>query len=145
MNRLVLYRPSELTGLRRMLRESLSWPLYEPFTFFGDDGRMFMPVDIQQTKDNVIVKSVLPGVKLEDVDISIEDCVLTIKGEIKEAEYIHRESFTGDFCRSVTLPDGLDADKAEATMENGVLTVTIPRLEEAKPKSIKVKPVKKEK
>ena len=157
MNSMILYRPTEITSfgreIDRMLRDSLTWPLYEPFTFFGDGRYSFMPLDIQQTKDNVTVKVSLPGVKLEDVDISIEDCVLTIKGEMKEqeetkeAEYIHRESFVGEFCRSVTLTDGLDADKAEATMENGVLTVTIPRLEEAKPKSVKGKPtpVKKEK
>jgi len=153
MDSLILYRPSELTRLSRefdrMLEDSLNWPLYEPFRFFRDRSSMFMPIDIQQTKDHVIVSSTLPGVKLEDVDISIENNVLTIKGETKEhketkeAEYVRRESFTGEFCRSVGLPDGLGNDKAEATMDNGLLTIKIPRLEEAKPKSIKVKPTTK--
>ena len=149
MNNIVLYRPSELTGwgraIDRMLSDSLTWPLYEPFSFFGDDRHLFMPVDVQQTKDSVVVKASLPGIKLEDLDISICDGVLTIKGETKgeeetkEAEYVYKESFNGEFCRSVGLPEGLDTEKAEGFMENGILTLTIPRLEEAKPKSIKVK------
>ena len=147
---LILWRPEgEVTSLGRsvesMLRESMTWPLYEPFSFFGDDEHFFMPIDIEQTKDSVVVKASLPGVKLEEVDISVTDNVLTLKGETKaeeetkEAEYIYKESFSGEFCRSVKLPEGLDTEKAEGTMENGILTVTIPRLEEAKPKSIKVK------
>jgi len=90
MSNIVLYRPSVVTGLGqtldRMLRESMTWPQYEPFSFFGDDEHLFMPIDVQQTKDSVVVKASLPGVKLEDVDISITDHVLTIKGETKAEE-----------------------------------------------------------
>ena len=147
---LILWRPEGVvTSLGRtmgcMLRESMTWPLYEPFSFFGDDEHFFMPIDIEQTKDSVVVKASLPGVKLEEIDISVTDNVLTLKGETKaeeetkEAEYVYKESFSGEFSRSMKLPQGLDTEKAEGTMEDGILTLTIPRLEEAKPKSIKVK------
>jgi HSP20 family protein len=147
---LILWKPeSEVTSLgrsmNRLLSESLAWPLYRPFSFFEDGGYQWMPVDIQQTEKNVVVKASIPGVKLEDVDISFTDRVLTIKGETKEeeetkeGEYVYKESYSGEFSRSVELPEGLNVEKAEAVMENGVLTLTVPRLEEAKPKSIKVK------
>ena len=148
---LILWRPdSEVTSLSRsmdrLLEESLTWPLYRPSSFFEDGGYQWIPLDIQQTGDHVVVKASLPGVKLEDVDISITGDVLTIKGELKaeeetkKAEYVYQERFSGEFSRSVVLPpEGLDTEKAKAVMENGILTLTIPRSEEAKPKSIKVK------
>jgi HSP20 family protein len=127
------------------MEDVLTWPDYRPFTFFGNGLYEHMPLDIEQTKDQLVIKVSLPGVKLEDVDISISGNVLTIKGETKEeektkeAEYVCRERFIGEFSRSLSLPEGLDTEKAEAVMANGILTLTIPKSEEAKPKSIKVK------
>jgi HSP20 family protein len=147
---LILWRPdSEVRSLSRtmdrLMEEALTWPVYRPFSFFEDGGYEWLPLDIQKTDDHVVVKASMPGVKLEDVDISISGDVLTIKGEIKseeetkKAEYVCHERFSGEFSRSVMLPEGLDTEKAEALMENGILTLTIPKSEEAKPKSIKVK------
>ena len=101
-------------------------------------------VDIYDTKDNVEVKVTVPGVKPEDLDITITGDVLTIKGESKAEEkvekgnYIRQERRYGAFQRSVQLPSSLVADKAEAKFEHGVLTLTIPKAEESKPKTIKV-------
>jgi len=83
--------------------------------------------------------------KPEDVEVAIEGNTLTLKGDSKSAEektgqdVLLRERRYGSFCRSVTLPVGLDTGKAEAVYENGVLTLSIPKREEIKPKSIKVK------
>ena len=105
-----------------------------------------LAMDLYETNDEVVVKATLPGVKPEEVDITITGNTLTIRGEskqeneIKEENYIRRERRSGSFSRSVTLPGGLKSDKAEATFEDGVLTLKIPKSEEIKPKSIKVKP-----
>ncbi len=104
-----------------------------------------MALDVYETKEQVVVKAALPGVKPDDTQVTITGDTLTIRGEskvekeIKEENYIRKERSLGSFARSVTLPAGLKADKAEATFENGVLTLKIPKSEEVKPKSIKVK------
>lgn len=103
-----------------------------------------MAIDMYETKDEVVVRSALPGVKPEDVDVTITGDTLSIKGETKEesddksGSYLRKERRYGAFSRSVTLPTGLQADKAEASFENGVLTLKIPKSEEVKPKSIKI-------
>lgn len=108
------------------------------------DGKF--PVDVYQTQDNLVVEAALPGIKPEEVDITINDDVLTIKGEHqeekenKEDEYLYRERYYGTFSRSVTIPVKVKGEKAEATFEDGVLIVTIPKADEIKPKQIKVKP-----
>ena len=102
-------------------------------------------LDIYQTPSTVVVKATLPGLKPEDLSIDVTGETLTIKGEhkteqeIKKEDYLSQERRYGTFSRSVVLPSGLKTDKTEATMEDGVLTLTIPKAEEAKPKTIKVK------
>jgi HSP20 family protein len=104
-----------------------------------------LAIDVYETKDDVVVKAALPGVKPDQVEVSIAGDTLTIRGEvkedrqIKEENYIRKERHYGSFCRSVVLPSGIKADKADATFENGVLTLKIPKAEDAKPKTIKVK------
>lgn len=101
------------------------------------------PIDVYQTEDEVVVKASLPGVDIQDVDISITGDVLTIKGEMKEEKEVKEENFIlkemrrGSFSRSINLPPNLEPDKAEAEFEKGILTIRIPRRE--KPKTIKVK------
>ncbi len=109
-------------------------------------GFLGMPsVDLYQTDDDVIVKATLPGVKPEDINISVTGDVLNIRGEVKEeqvkegASYHLRERRFGPFSRSLPLPTGVVADKAKAEFENGVLTLTLPKAEEVKPKTITVK------
>jgi HSP20 family protein len=104
-----------------------------------------MALDVYETKEQVVIKAALPGVKPEETEVTITGDTLTIRGEskeekeVKEENYIRKERHFGSFARSVTLPAGLEADKAEATFENGVLTLKIPKSEQVKPKSIKVK------
>lgn len=108
-------------------------------------GAAGFAMDVYETRDQVVVKAALPGIKPEQAQVTISGNTLTIRGEakeekeIKEENYICKERHFGSFARSVTLPDGLQVDKAEATFENGVLTLKIPKTEEVKPKTIKVK------
>jgi HSP20 family protein len=104
-----------------------------------------LPIDMYQTAEDVVVKASLPGLKPEEVDISITCDTLTIKGEhkeeqeVKEENYLYKECRYGAYNRSVTIPALVKADKAEAVFENGILTLTLPKAEEVKPRQIKVK------
>ena len=119
------------------VRPSLGW--------IAPPGAASLAVDMFETKDHVAVQVALPGVKPEQVEVSITGDTLTIQGEskdeseVKEENYLRKEQRYGSFCRSLTLPRGLKADKAEATFENGVLKLRIPKAEETKPRTIKVK------
>ena len=121
--------------------------------FFGDeDGngktiKAWAPrVDVEETDKEILVKADLPGVDPKAVEISVENGVLTIRGEMKEEKeekkknYHRVERFSGSFYRSLALPPGADAEKVAATSANGVVTVTIPKKPEAQPKKISVTP-----
>lgn len=101
-------------------------------------------IDLYQDKDNMIVRTELPGMKKEEIDISLHGDVLTISGErkagreYKEADNYRAERFFGRFQRSVTLPSSVDAGKVKASYRDGILTVTLPKTEESKPKQIAV-------
>ena len=101
-------------------------------------------VDIFETENDLILKADVPGVDLKDIDIQIENGTLTLKGERKfekdeQSKGYHRlERSYGSFVRYFTLADTVDADKVRAEFNNGVLTVTLPKKEIAKPRSIKV-------
>lgn len=115
-----------------------AWSEGEATTFWR------LPLDVIERDDAFIVKASLPGVKPEDLDISYVDNTLTIKGELKEEvqqegeRYHLRERRFGQFMRSITLPVAIDPDKIEAVYENGVLTLTLPKAEEVKPRKIQV-------
>ena len=102
-------------------------------------------LDVVEKEDSYIVKASVPGVAPEDVEITLTDNVLTIKGETKEEKedkqenYHLRERHYGSFVRSITLPATVNADKVEAVNEHGVLTLTLPKSEAVKPKKITVK------
>ena len=104
-----------------------------------------LPIDLYETDDSFVVKATLPGVKPEEIDIQVQNGVLTIKGETKAAEEVKEENYHvrerryGAFSRSVGLSRDINADKAEAAFDNGVLTLTLPKAEEAKPKRLTVK------
>ncbi len=109
------------------------------------NGAPTLAVDLHESDDDLTVRASVPGVKPEEIDISITGDTLTIKGETheekeeKDGSYHLRERRYGAFHRTLSLPTQVDADKAEAVFENGVLTLTLPKVEEVKPKSIKVK------
>jgi HSP20 family protein len=113
---------------------------------FSTDGRVGLPLDIRNTADTLVVEAAVPGVKPEDVEITIEDGRLTISAESREereetkGETLISEIRRGSVSRSVALPQGLEADKATASFENGVLRLSIPRAEAVKPRQIRITP-----
>ncbi len=102
-------------------------------------------VDILEDENNITVKAELPDMTEKDIDVKIENNVLTIKGEKKLEKEEKRENYHliestwGNFVRSFNLPAGVDGDKAQAKFDKGVLRITLPKKEETKPKQIKVK------
>ncbi|MEO8045109.1 MAG: Hsp20/alpha crystallin family protein [Spartobacteria bacterium] len=98
-------------------------------------------LDLYQNSDNVVAVVELPGMRKEDIDIFLHDGMLTIAGERQssEGEEAERtERFSGKFRRSISLPTRVDAGKVHATYKDGILTVTLPKAEEAKPKKVEV-------
>jgi len=101
-------------------------------------------LDVYEDKDNLVVRAELPGMKKEDIDISLHDNAITISGERKnEKKYeggrtSREERFFGRFTRSITLPKQVDSSKVKAAYKDGVLTVTLPKAEEAKPRQIQI-------
>ena len=110
-----------------------------------------LTVDVYQTDNELVVKSTIAGVKPEDIHVSLNNDMLTIKGErkaeseVKEEDYYCCESSYGSFSRSIAVPSNVDAKKIEASYEDGVLEVIIPKAPEVKPKKISVSAKKKEK
>ncbi|MFA6106666.1 MAG: Hsp20/alpha crystallin family protein [Patescibacteria group bacterium] len=104
-----------------------------------------LSIDVYQTPNDIIVKSTIAGVKPDDIDISINNDMLTIRGKremeeiVAEENYLFRECYWGNFSRSVILPVEIQADKIEATLENGILTLVLPKAKTAKQISVKVK------
>jgi HSP20 family protein len=148
---LIRWQPfTELMSLRQAMERLFEDSFVQPSHLWTELRRGELPVDMYQTKDEVVVKAALPGVKPEEVDISITGDVVTVKGEhreeqeTKEENYLCREQRYGTFSRSVAIPVQVKGDKAEATFEDGILTLIIPKAEEAKPKQIKVKAKAKE-
>jgi HSP20 family protein len=112
---------------------------------FGSWGEGALAVDMYETDEAVVVKTAIPGIKAEDIEVSVTGDTLTIKAETREEEEVKRENYLrrerrfGSYCRSVTLPGGLKTDEADADYEDGILVLSFPKAEEIKPKSIKVK------
>ena len=120
---------------------------YHPMQRYGNwdefENEVFFPIDVKAGNDAFEVKAFLPGLKAEDISIQVVNETITLQGEYKyeideKANYLLQEIPAGKFYRTITLPDILDASKAEAEMKDGVLTLRVPKAEEAKPKTIKV-------
>lgn len=149
MTNLVRWEPfRDVMSLRDAMDRLFSESFVRPLT--GWDGEELselqpLPVDVIEDKDEVVVRASIPGIKAEDIDISVTGDVLTIKGgsksetEVKEANYVRRERRYGSFGRSLALPTTVVADKGKAEFENGVLTLTLPKAEEVKPKTIAIR------
>ena len=112
---------------------------------FGDDaGRWQLPLDVLEGNDGVVVTASVPGIKPEDLEVTIEDNVLTIHGKTEFAEdtkdehFIIRERRAGAFQRSVRLPEYVNADEAITNYEHGVLSVTLPKAEEKKARRLEI-------
>jgi HSP20 family protein len=134
------------------LREAMDRLFDEAFTrpsfSIRDGGSTWSSpaIDMYQTDNDVVVKAALPGFTADQVKINVTDNILTVKGELKHEEeeknksWHIREHRWGTFERSVMLPTGVNANRAQADFENGILTITLPKSEEAKPKTITIKP-----
>lgn len=147
------YPVSSIVGMRqamdRLVNDTFSpsrfgtiWPASA-----GDKGRTLAPIDAYVTEDDVVILAAIPGVTAGDIEISVEKNTVTLKGEVPSAVtsdhasganwYLH-ELPSGSFRRSLTLPIEVDASQAEATFESGVLRLTLPKAETAKPRQIPV-------
>ena len=137
----------EPIGEMMTLREAMDQLFDRAFTRpRGTNGVSVVPaIDVYETADDVVVKANLPGLKSDDVQISVTAGVLALRGEVREenepkqATYHILERRTGVFERSVMLPVDVVTDKAKADFENGVLTISLPKAETVKPKTITVK------
>jgi len=152
MNLVRFHRPDlwrspfdQLTNLREEINRLLESPLGDldrDFEFFNVGSPV---LDLYEDKDNLIVRAELPGMKKEDIDVSLHDGTLTISGERKvekrgeDVEPSRSERFFGRFQRTFTLPKSVEFNKVTATYKDGILTVTLPKTEDSKPKQIEVK------
>jgi len=142
---LIRWEPMGVTSLRQAMDRLFEDSFVRSSGLFPGLRAESPAVDMYQTDKDVVVKASLPGMKAEDVEISVTGDVLTLKGEhreeeeVKEDRYFRKEMRFGSFVRSLEIPVPVKVDKAEAVFENGVLTLTMPKTEAVKPKTIKVK------
>ena len=137
---------SELVSLRQAMDRIFDDNFFRPYAPLGESlGRL--PLDVRSTGDALLVEASLPGFGPDDVDITLENNTLSIRAEKREeqteesGDWLVREISRGAMMRTVALPTGLEPDKAEATFEQGVLTLRIPKAEQVKPRQIRISPV----
>jgi len=138
------------TGFGRLssLRDELDRLFESPWADFARSSQLLSgwtpAVDVHEDKDNFVVHAELPGMKREEIEVALHDGTLSISGERKtekkfeEAEVYRAERFFGKFQRTVTLPAPVAADRVKAQYKDGILTITLPKTEAAKPKQIEV-------
>jgi HSP20 family protein len=147
MSNVIRWQPlSEMVTLRDAMDRLFDDAFTRPLNMAdGSRFRMAPSVDMFETENEVVIKAALPGIRAEEVDINVTGEMLTLKGQIKEQSetqdkaYHIREQRWGSFERSIPLPTAIIADKAKADFENGILTVTLPKADEVKPRTITVK------
>src|SRR5260221_115426 len=152
-NRTETLMERKIMKLMRYERPGLAWPGFGRLTDFRDElERMFESpltawspaLDVREDRDNFVIRAELPGLRREDIDVSLQDGALVISGERKVekteegVEVRRQERFYGRFQRALTLCEPVAADKVKADCRDGVLTVTLPKSEAAKPKKIDV-------
>ena len=147
MSNLTRWEPAREMTLREAMDRLFDDAFTRPFSMRREGGSTWSSpaIDMYQTDNDVVVKAALPGIKANEVQINVSGDVLTIKGETKQEQenkdksWHIREQRWGAFERSLMLPTGVMADKAKADFDNGILTITLPKSEEVKPKTITVK------
>ncbi|MGE5378092.1 MAG: Hsp20/alpha crystallin family protein [Bacteroidota bacterium] len=146
MSNLTRWEPArEMMTLREAMDRLFDDAFTRPLSI-RDGWSMATPaIDMYQTDNDVVVKASIPGIKAEEVQINVTGDILTLKGEVQQEEerkdraWHIREQRFGSFERSVVLPTDVKSDKAEAVFENGILTITLPKADEVKPKTINIK------
>lgn len=133
---------AEISALRRAMERVFD--TYAPLRIREEEELPF-PLDLFETDKEVVVKAAIPGLQPEDIEISVSGESLTIKGESRHEEKVEKENYYrqeiryGTFCRVVPLPAPVQVEAAEAEYKDGLLTVRLPKAEEARPKTIKVR------
>ncbi len=143
---------TEPTYAAREVAEEPTWstPSYSPATPVGnsmadDNAEGQLTIDVYQTENDIVIKSTIAGVKPEDLDVSINNDMVTVKGERKNEEvvengnYYYQECYWGSFSRSVLLPVDVIPEKADASLKNGILTIRLPKADTTKTKKIQVR------
>jgi HSP20 family protein len=139
----------EAVSLRDAMNALFQESVLRPSSGLAGGGATALPLDVSENENEFVVKASLPGIKPEDVQITVHGDTLMIQGETrseeeKKGERWHlRERRSGSFQRSIALPVPVDSDKAQAQFEHGVLTLTLPKSEAAKPRQIKIGGAKK--
>jgi len=135
-------------AMDRLFEESFVWPRwgFEPDRANGALGNL--PISVYETPDEVVVNAIVPGVKSEDVNLQFQDGRLSIDVtipalQVENVVWHYRELAYGQYHREMTLPALVNTDKVEATLQNGILTLHLPKAEEIKPKKIQIKTVAK--
>ncbi|HEX2990740.1 MAG TPA: Hsp20/alpha crystallin family protein [Anaerolineales bacterium] len=147
MSNLMRWEPArEMMTLREAMDRLFDDAFTRPLSV-RDGWSMASPaIDMYQTDNEVVVRASIPGIKAEEVQINVTGDVLTLKGEVNQEEerkdraWHIREQRFGSFERSVALPTSVKSDQAEAVFENGILTITLPKADEVKPRTINIKP-----
>src|SRR5918995_3079786 len=137
----------EMVSLRsamdRLFEDSFVNPLTWK-TIGGGNDSLTPPIDVHETPDEIVVSAALPGMKADDVEITMTGQQLTLRGEFKaddeieRDQYLYRERRFGSFSRSIALPVRVQGDRADATFTDGILTLRLPKAEEVKPRQIRI-------
>lgn len=138
------------SGIEDDVQPSWSTPSYQQPSGMttpepGNDGEGQLTIDVYQTETEIVIKSTIAGVKPEDLDVTINNDMVTIKGERKNEEvvengnYYYQECYWGGFSRSVLLPVDIIPEKADASLKNGILTIRLPKADTTKIKKIQVR------
>lgn len=136
----------ELLSLRQAMDRLFEDSFVRPRSWGLAENEGTLPLDIHATQDELVITAALPGIKPEDVDVTVTGDELTIRAEGQQEErpeqegWLYQEIRRGSLSRTVTLPGDLKTDSATARFENGMLTLTIPKAEESKPRQIKISP-----
>jgi HSP20 family protein len=134
----------DMMSLRDAMNKFFEENVMKPSGFTLEIGSASIPIDMYQNQNEIVVRAAVPGARPEEVDISVSEGILTIKVDVKEEkeakekDYLHRENRHGTASRSITLPVEVEAEKARAIFDNGMLTLNIPRVQAVKPKRIKI-------
>ena len=137
---LSIYRPMRLIdAMNRLFDESVLHPYDRPYV--ADERAYALPLDVIAKDDEYVITAAVPGLKSDDLSVEVLGEAVTIRGEVKSEQngYLLQERRYGKFSRTLNFPVELDGAKAEASVENGVLTLRVPKAETARPKMIKVK------
>ncbi len=136
----------ELVSLREAMDRLFEDSFIRPDVWSPLSGSLSVPVDLWEEKDAYHLRADVPGIRPDDIEIAVTHDTVTVSGELKtemekkDEGWLRQERRTGKFTRSFTLPVEIDANKVDATFENGVLHLTLPKSEAVRPKQIKVRP-----